>query len=270
MDNDRFDHLARAFVLGSSRRGVVVGLTSILLASRALSSEGATAKKRKNKKKCAKSGQTPKKKKGCCRGLRKDATGRCAQRCDVCASGCAFTSVQAAINDAAPGATLTLCAGTFTETIVIAKNLTLIGAGDGAGAGNTILDGASSGGSAVRVEEDTIVTLQNLRLTGGNNSNAGGGIFNSGTLELTGCTVSTNTALLINGGGIRNSDLGTVTLKATSVTGNHAAIDGGGISNSGAIICSGGSTVSGNTRSDPPVPSNCANDGGRGCASCPD
>ena len=145
------------------------------------------------------------------------------------------------------------------------------------------------------------ITLYQLRITGGNSPEEGGGIFNVGlmtltdctvrgneateaggclrnisgaTLELTGCTLSENEAA-DGGGGIFNtgsmtlsgctvsgnssesdgciSNLGAVTLEdGTSVTDNEATADGGGIFNDGAAIstCLGGSSVSGNTPND--------------------
>ena len=54
---------------------------------------------------------------------------------DVCLSGCPYSSIQAAINAATPGDTIIVAAGTYTEQILIQKELTLIGAG----IGNTVV-----------------------------------------------------------------------------------------------------------------------------------
>ncbi len=48
----------------------------------------------------------------------------------VCSSGCLTTSIQAAINAASPGATITIGAGNYYENLVIDKPLTLRGSGD--------------------------------------------------------------------------------------------------------------------------------------------
>ena len=110
--------------------------------------------------------------------------------------------LQEAINQAAAGATLTLCAGTWSLSaeIIIAKDLTL----RGAGAGQTILDG----GNAVRVLQIALgatVTVQGLTVTKGEapvGDAFGGGIRNEGTLTLVGASVTNNTADF--GGGIAN------------------------------------------------------------------
>lgn len=47
----------------------------------------------------------------------------------VCASGCSATTIQAAMNAATSGDIITVASGTYTEQIVVNKNLTLTGAG---------------------------------------------------------------------------------------------------------------------------------------------
>jgi len=75
----------------------------------------------------------------------------------------------------------------------------------------------------------------------------GGGIYNSGTLTMTGSTVSGNTARDGSGGGIYN--FGILTMTGSTVSGNTARDSGGGINNSGTLTMTG-STVSGNTARD--------------------
>jgi hypothetical protein len=298
MDGHHFNDIVRSLTSGgASRRGITRTLAALSLTGTLSPLFGfatAYAKKKKRKKRCAKRGQRPKKKKRCCKGLSKDTSGRCAKPCDVCqpARTCRYDSVQVAIDDVPPGATLTLCPGIYNETLVIKKNLTLVGMGDGAGPGNTTLDGANEG-PVVFIADGNTVTLQNLRITDGYGAN-GAGIYNLGTLALIGCSVVDNTATftgggiynllqgtisLINstvsgntstntGGGIDNFD-GTLELIDSSVTANSAGRRDGGIRNGGTVICSGDSTVSGNTAGDPPVPSDCIDVGGTGCAICP-
>ena len=58
----------------------------------------------------------------------------------VCASGCNYTTIQAAINDACPGDTILVQSGTYSERVVVNKTLTLQGVGspvvDAGGLGN--------------------------------------------------------------------------------------------------------------------------------------
>ena len=169
--------------------------------------------------------------------------GSCAT-CDVCASGCAFSSVQAAIDAANSGATITICAGTYSETITIDNDVTLAGAGDGAdAASNTILDGGQNG-SVVTVNQGPTVTLRGLRITNGDTIN-GGGLFNQSTLTMTMCTVAQNGA--DQGGGIYN--VGALTLNQSSIENNFAPNnEGGGIFNgNGATLVMNDSQISGNS-----------------------
>ena len=77
----------------------------------------------------------------------------------------------------------------------------------------------------------------------GNSASSGGGIYNNGTLTLTDCTFSGNSAGEY-GGGIYNT--GTATLTATTLSGNMAAVNGGGIYNRGTLTLTT-STLSGNS-----------------------
>jgi hypothetical protein len=68
----------------------------------------------------------------------------------------------------------------------------------------------------------------------------GGGIINYGTLTLTGCTLSNNTAngyLTALGGAIYNA--GTLTLSSCTLTGNSSHISGGAIYNAGTLTVTG-------------------------------
>jgi hypothetical protein len=176
----------------------------------------------------------------CCEA---DGTGTCPP-CDVCASGCPFTSVQAAIDAAAPGETISICAGTYTETLTIDKDLTLRGAGDGDGSGDSILRGPGTG-SVVTISAGQTVALEHLRITGGD-SDDGGGIFSlDANLTLSDCTVTGNTARF--GGGIE-SVRGTLTLNESTVNGNASIQGGGGLFVDGANTTTlNNSTVSDNT-----------------------
>ena len=66
----------------------------------------------------------------------------------------AYTSIQAAVNDAAPGETITVCAGVYSELVTVNKTLTLHGAqqgvhgsrGPGGPASESIVNGADIAG----------------------------------------------------------------------------------------------------------------------------
>jgi hypothetical protein len=168
------------------------------------------------------------------------------QPCTVCPSGCFFDTVQPAINAAIAGETIRLCAGLYPGDLVIGKSLTLIGAGGGLS--GTILQGSRTT-SVVRITGESTVSLQGVRITNGS-APSGGGIANNGTLALTGCTITGNTATSDvaggSGGGIANQSGATLTLTNSTVSGNTAITSGGGIFNNATLTLSN-STVSGNT-----------------------
>jgi predicted outer membrane repeat protein len=139
---------------------------------------------------------------------------------------CSTTNLQAAIDNAAPGATLAItgtCAGNYT----IDKNLTMLGQGGAA------LDG-QNGGTTLTISSGATVQGAGLTFTDGSapGTGNGGGINNSGTLTLVDSTVDNNSAGSY-GGGIYNG--ATLTLKNTTVSGNSSMVFGGGIYNNGAM-----------------------------------
>lgn len=83
-----------------------------------------------------------------------------------------FSSIQAAVNAAPAGSTVTIAAGVYAEQVVITKNLTLIGAGDDtiitAPAGIIDADnyGAGSRASIITVTNGANVTIQDLLVDG--------------------------------------------------------------------------------------------------------
>jgi predicted outer membrane repeat protein len=110
------------------------------------------------------------------------------------------------------------------------------------------------GGGLSRVfQVDSLVTasISGLSITGGNAGydGYGGGLRNNGTLTLSNCTVSGNSAT--NGGGLYNR--GTATLTNCTVSGNSATRSGGGYGGFGGGVFSYGTatlsncTVSGNS-----------------------
>lgn len=177
----------------------------------------------------------------------------------VCTTAAGTCTLRAAIDEtnALAGAdTINVPAGIYVLTmgsLAITDSLDLTGAG----AANTVIDG--NGLTTVLVTAANAVSLTAVTIRNGDAGNVGGGIANSGTLDLincsvednmafnvgggiyndggtltlTGCTISNNTALNV-GGGIHNE--GTATLTNCTITGNHAGNTSGGIGNEGTAI----------------------------------
>jgi predicted outer membrane repeat protein len=148
-------------------------------------------------------------------------------------------------------------------------NLTIIGNGD------TIERSTAAGTPAFRlfdVASGSSLTLENVTLQNGlaqglGTLGQGGAIFNSGTLTVSGSTVSANTGsgaiandgtLTVNdnsilsdnvGGGIFNAAMGMLTLSNSTLLDNPAGGGGGGIYNDGTAAVSA-STLSGNSASE--------------------
>jgi hypothetical protein len=207
--------------------------------------------------------------------------------CNVCDGPAPCENrVQRAIDLAPAGGIVYICPGTYNETIVINKNLTLIGAGSGESPADTVLN-ANGAGRVVTATSGFNLGLESIRITGGIvtgdgggiyffgdgeqksltmtdcvvsanradgsfDSGRGGGIFNEdGKLAMTGCSVVGNSAFA-TGGGIY-TELGSVTLDGSSVTGRNAAKRGGGIYNdAGTVTLRSNSSVTDNDAADPP------------------
>jgi hypothetical protein len=115
------------------------------------------------------------------------------------------------------------------------------------GAGVT-LDG-NHASLVLQVDAGAQVTLDHLAVSHGYApepavSGFGAGISNSGTLTVTGCTLSGNTAF--GGGGIANAVGGTLTVSNSTLRANSASFEGGGIHNYGTLTVSN-STLSANS-----------------------
>jgi methionine-rich copper-binding protein CopC len=177
------------------------------------------------------------------------------------------TGIQNAINTANNGDTLNLSAGTYKEhEIIVDKNLTITGPQPtGNNPPRAVID-AQQQGRVFNILSGVNVTLQYLLIQNGNtvtdianpfgggiyntgtlnvkncsiqtnNASSGGGIYNTGTLNITGGTINNNTA--IYGGGI-NNDYGTLNITGGTINNNNAAYGGGGIYNTGTLNITGG------------------------------
>jgi hypothetical protein len=170
-------------------------------------------------------------------------------------AGGGYRTLQAAVDAASAGDTLKV-KGTCVGTTTISKNLS-VGGQTNPAFGEPRLDGGG-GGPVVTVR--AAVAINNLTIRNGDTvavpfpGDQGGGIFNGGTLTLTGVTVTANSAW--EGGGIFNAS-GTLTLTDSAVISNHADAGeaggvlgkgGGGIFNyANGTVTLIDSSVSGNT-----------------------
>jgi len=138
---------------------------------------------------------------------------------------CSASSLQTAINNASPGASL-LVSGTCSGTYTINQNLTLIGHR------SAVLDGQGDG-TTLTVAPGATVQATNLTITAGDAVD-GGGIDNSGALTLN--HVSVTNSFGDSGGGIFNNSSASLSLKnQTTVSLNDSGSFGGGIYNEGAM-----------------------------------
>jgi len=136
---------------------------------------------------------------------------------------------------------------TLVSELAITDSLTITGGG----ASTTIIDGNRGARPDSRVlvlGSGVTVNISGVTIRNGGAGDIGGGVFNAGTLTLTNSTVSGNNADE-NGGGIYNDNGGTAMLTNITVSGNNAAEDGGGIFNFGTLTLTN-STVSGNNAGD--------------------
>ena len=122
--------------------------------------------------------------------------------------------------------TIYIAQGTYYESgININTNMTIIGESQQ----NTIINGTNSGNSIFTIASGVNATLINLTLTQGQSSN-GGAIYNNGTLSVTNCTLTDNTAnssVVSNGfGGAIFNQGGTLTVTNSTLNNNTALIGG--------------------------------------------
>ena len=133
-----------------------------------------------------------------------------------------------------------------TGKLAIGKSLTINGPNSVVNTDPIII----SGNNATRVfqiNSGTTATLSRLTITGGHDVD-GGGIFNSGTLNVNNSTISGNTATA-KGGGINNNAFSTVNIINSTISGNFCTgFSGGGIQNGfGSTANATNSTISGNS-----------------------
>ncbi len=152
----------------------------------------------------------------------------------------ACKTVGHAISLASSGDTIWVGPATYTENLTIGTSLNILGLNPA----TTIIDGG--GGGSVFVISSSVANVKLSKLTIRNGrANYGGGISNSGTLTINGCTISGNVAN-DNGGGMELSG-GPVTINNSTITANSASYYGGGIENVFGPLTINNSTITQNT-----------------------
>ncbi|MGI8854357.1 MAG: choice-of-anchor Q domain-containing protein [Thermomicrobiales bacterium] len=167
-------------------------------------------------------------------------TGTDSATCGASGSPCK-TIGYAVMTRAGNGDAITVAAGTYTESVTIAKPLTITGAGQNA----TKIDGGNAN-QVLHINTGANVTIRKLTVQNGNGG-PGGGIYNGGTLLLTDAAVNTNTGIA-SGGAFFNDGAATLNLKNVAISGNKAKT-GAGIYNDGTATLDT-TTINGNTASD--------------------
>ena len=172
-----------------------------------------------------------------------------AQAAGVVGTGNADSCTEAALDAALSGGGLVTfnCGGPatigLTSEKIIAANTSINGGG------LITLDGRGQT-RLISVDNGVQVELTGLTLTGGNSAGAlepdwGGAIYNAGDLTITASTISGNDAGR-NGGGIQN-DSGTLEIIGSTVSENSADNSGGGIHTDEGTVTITDSTLSGNS-----------------------
>jgi hypothetical protein len=164
----------------------------------------------------------------------------------VCASGCAFTTIQSAVDAAHSNDGVLVAPGRYEENVTVAGKTLFIGGNTtntgapvlvvGTGRGPVFTLGANDGGPYYEVE------LALLTISGGAHSNGtgvGGGIQvrQGAFLRLLGGSVASNTATMGGGIGVNTPGGPTSSLEQCSISTNSAPIGGG-------LYVAPGSTVS--------------------------
>ena len=154
----------------------------------------------------------------------------------VCSSGCNYTTIQEAINNASPGDLIQLSNETYTEAITVDKSLTI----QGTGFTQTIIQAApsleSSSSRVFSIQSGVTVTITHVTIRYGKANGAyGGGINSLGSLVLNQVSLTHNSAG--RGGGLY-CGAGTCQINQTTISDNEGNFFGGGlyISNSTADI----------------------------------
>ena len=184
-----------------------------------------------------------------------------AETITVCASGCDYTSINAAIDAASNGDVIQLAAETYFEgeqIDTLGKAIMLRGVLDKAGEPASVLDGAGThrvllcqngesegivfkqlvikngfaeNGGGMYVGGGSRPLLLNCRFVGNHAADEGGGMFNASSPMLVDCVLQGNSAGFVGGGMYNWGSGSSPTLTRCVVVDNSAVSVGGGIAN---------------------------------------
>jgi predicted outer membrane repeat protein len=133
-------------------------------------------------------------------------------------------TIQSMIDDAPDGGTVNIAAGTYTESLTVNKTLTLTGASSA----TTIIQ-AVSGQRVITVTSGHNLRLENLTMTGGHPTDAGGGVYAAGgNLQIVNCRITNNSAEW-GGGLFQEGASGRVDVIGSRIELNTSASQGGGM-----------------------------------------
>jgi hypothetical protein len=157
-------------------------------------------------------------------------------------------SLRKAVADAVDNDTIVFAApldgGTITlagTQIVLGKNLRI----DASALEDGVTVSADDRSRVFSVATGVTVILDNVTVTKGNATGAGGSIFNSGALTIKNARIMGNTASG-SGGGIHNDASGNLVISKSKIDGNACGSSGGGVSSAGGSLEIVDSIVSGN------------------------
>ena len=166
----------------------------------------------------------------------------------------ACLTINGAVGKASPGDLIYVASGTYTDlgsaVVAVDKNISLTGGWNASFTdqnGTSIIDGQSVR-RGVNVIQGVTAVVERFTIENGEGDSAGG-IWNDGQLTLLDSTVRDNLDSgdwTSEGGGIRNSDQGTLIVNNSTISGNESS-SGAGIFNAWGTIIVNNSTISGNS-----------------------
>lgn len=159
----------------------------------------------------------------------------------VCPAGCAYATIQSALDAAKPGDGIFVGNGVYQETLTVKTSVSIRGVDPSV----TVIDG-NLAGPVISIQQGVGATISGFKITGGRAA-GGAGIYNQGALFLSDTLVEGNETTdpaTGFGGGIFNYG-GSITLSDVVIKGNKAEL-GGGLLNAYGIASLVRTTVEGN------------------------